>query len=64
MSEEQHLREVAQLCRRESGNSVTSEARVRLSEMAAVFDERAADLERKRRDEELVFVAPARRGLL
>jgi hypothetical protein len=45
MTEAQHLRQAAELCRHEATNSTTKQTRQALREMASDFDRRAKKVE-------------------
>ena len=61
MNEEQHLRDVADLCRREAGNSMTHEAKKALSAMAVDFDQRANAVKLRDQEQRLAFVSASER---
>jgi hypothetical protein len=57
MSQEQHLPDVAQFCRREAKNSTTGEAKQALAAMANDFEQRADAARLRGKEERLVFVS-------
>jgi hypothetical protein len=57
MNEEQHLRDVAQLCRREAGNSITSDAKRTLSALAEDFEQRANEIQHRGQEQRIAFLS-------